>query len=418
MLNYYRIATQFAAPFLPLWLHLRMLKGKEDRGRLRERYGYSNYGRPKGTLLWIHAASVGEANSVLALIQRLKEQFPSLGILLTTGTVTSAALMKQRLPQGVLHQYAPVDTPQATRRFIQHWLPDVAWFVESELWPNLIHAARERYCLMALINARMSERSFYRWKKYLSVAQDMLGAFQICFAQGDADASRLKALGAKNVVINGNIKYDAPPLPCNEAELLSLQGIIGSRPLWLAASTHPGEEIMVAQAHQRVLKSHLNLLTIIVPRHPARGADIARELGAFGAVSVRSLNQPIAPDTAFYIADTLGELGLFYRLCDIAFMGGSLVIHGGQNPLEPAQLACAIISGPYVHNFHDIYYEMQQARVALLAMNSEQLASHVEAMLDKPSLKNDMQDLAKAFVQQKTGASEAIIDMFAPVLAK
>ena len=415
MLLYYKIATSLIAPFVPLWLRFRALRGKEEKGRISERFGYSSYGRPKGTLLWIHAASVGEANSVISLIMQLKKRFPHVHILLTTGTVTSAALMKKRLPAGVLHQYAPVDTPEATERFIRHWLPDVAWFVESELWPNLIDAAKRYYCLMALINARMSERSFRFWQKYRAMAHAMLSSFRLCFAQSEPDALRLRMLGAPQVLVLGNLKYDALILPCDEAELLRMRNEIGARPMWLAASTHPGEEVQIAQAHARLAKKYPNLLTLIVPRHPERGAAIAAELAAFGKAALRSQKQAMHADAAFYIADTLGELGLFYRLAEIVFMGGSLVKHGGQNPLEPAQLACALISGAHTHNFKDMYHELQLVGAVLLARDSASLAAHADMLMMGSGLRADMQKNAKEFVEKQRGASQIIMDMFAPV---
>jgi 3-deoxy-D-manno-octulosonic-acid transferase len=418
MLQYYKFFTYLASPLVPLWLRFRSLRGKEDPGRLKERFGHSSYARPKGILLWIHAASVGEANSVLGLIHQLRKQFPNLGILLTTGTVTSAALMKQHLPDGVLHHYAPVDTPEATQRFMRHWAPDVVWFVESELWPNLIDAAKSYYCLMALINARMSERSFYFWQKYPNVAREMLSSFRLTFAQSEADAARLRALGAKEVLTSGNLKYDAPPLSCNEGELFSLKQLTEGRPLWLAASTHPGEEMMAAKAHQALRKTQPGLLTIIVPRHPGRGAEIARSLGSYGSVALRSRKENITSTTDFYIADTLGELGLFYRLCEIVFMGGSLVVHGGQNPLEPAQLACAILSGPHTTNFRDMYQQLQAAKAALLIHEPQQLAAAINNLLAKPTVRSDMQHNAKQFTQERAGSSQMIIETFAPVFAQ
>ncbi len=402
---------------MPLWLKFRTLRGKEEAGRITERFGKSSYGRPKGKLLWIHASSVGEANSVLALINQTKKQFPQLNILLTTGTVTSAALMKQRLPAGVLHQFAPIDTPEATERFIRHWLPDVVWFVESELWPNLIDAAKRYFCLMALINARMSERSFHNWKKYHNVANEMLSSFQLCFAQSEQDAVRLRALGAQKVMTTGNLKYDAPLLPCDEGELLTMKTALASRSLWLAASTHPSEEKMVAEVHQQLSKMHPNLLTVIVPRHPERGADIARELQAYGKVALRSQKDAITSDTAFYIADTLGELGLFYRLCEIAFMGGSLVKHGGQNPLEPAQLACAILTGIHTHNFRDIYIEMAAQRAVAVVKDTTQLAASLHELFTNAARRGEYQASAKKFAAQKSGSSQQILDIFAPVFA-
>jgi 3-deoxy-D-manno-octulosonic-acid transferase len=415
MLRYYNILSYCLAPLVPWWLKLRALRGKEERGRIAERFGISSYGRPQGMLLWIHAASVGEANSVLTLIHQLRTRFPTVHILLTTGTVTSTALMKQRLPAGVIHQYAPVDTPQATERFIRHWLPDIAWFVESELWPNLVCTARHYFCLMALINARMSTRSFTFWKKHPAAAREMLAGFRIAFAQSEDDASRLRALGIRDVTVNGNLKYDAPVLSCNESELIKMQQMLAGRPIWLAASTHPGEEILIAKAHAMLAKNHPNLLTIIVPRHPDRGTHIARELAAFGQVVQRSTKTPVHKNTAFYIADTLGELGLFYRLSEIVFMGGSLVAHGGQNPLEPAQLACAIIAGTHTHNFADMYREMYTTDAARQIQDTTQLATLVNLLFTNTHMRTDMQNRAKHFVQSRSGASTAIIDLFSPI---
>lgn len=417
MLRYYKIATTIASPLVPLWLRLRAMKGKEERGRLRERFGYSSYARPKGTLLWIHAASVGEANSVIVLIKQLRKQFPKLGLLLTTGTVTSANLMKQRLPSGVLHHYAPVDTPEATRRFIRHWTPEVVWFVESELWPNLIDAAKSYYCLMALINARMSERSFHTWQRYPNVAREMLSSFRLVFAQSETDAARLRALGAKEVLTSGNLKYDAPALSCDEAELVALQQQIAGRPVWVAASTHEGEEMIVAQVHAALAKAFPKLLTIIVPRHAERGETISAQVAGFGKAARRSQKEPVTADTSFYIADTMGELGLFYRVSDIVFMGGSLVPHGGQNPLEPAQLACAILSGAHIHNFRDIYREMEQAKAVIAVKDMLQLAAQLNYLLSKPGARADYQERARKFMQERAGSAQTIIDIFAPVFA-
>lgn len=418
MLPYYKIATAALSPFIPLWLRIRMQMGKEDRARFAERFGEASEERPEGKLLWIHAASVGESNSVLGLIRTLKKRFPALGILLTTGTVTSAALAKKQLPAGVLHHYAPIDTPDATERFVRHWYPDVVWFVESELWPNLIDASKRYFCLMALINARMSERSFATWKKYPNFAREILSSFRICFAQSEQDGARLKELGVGEVIEAGNLKYDAPPLPCNESELVALGKTLDGRKGWLAASTHPGEELLLAKTHARLAKDYPNLLTIIVPRHPHRGAEIASELTKSGKVALRSKEEPIAADTAFYIADTLGELGLFYRLSQIVFMGGSLVTQGGQNPLEPARLSCAILTGPHTHNFSDVYKDMQKAKAAMVIPDEEALAAEIKILFEQFSLLDALQTRAKQFVSEKGGASEAIIAMFAPIFAQ
>ncbi len=367
----YRVLTAFIAPLIVLWLYWRRLCVKEDPARLRERFGFASKPRPEVTLLWLHAASVGEAMSVLLLIEKIRARFPQVKMLLTTGTITSARLMQARLPEGVIHQYAPVDTPQATLKFMRHWKPEFAFWVESEFWPNLVMDADDYQCFMGVINARMSERSFSGWQKHPALIRDMLSRFNMVFAQSAEDAKRLEMLGAKDVLCLGNLKYDAALLPCDEAELVQLAKHVGERPAWLAASTHPGEEALIAETHKLLSATRPTLLTIIAPRHPERGNDIANELKKNWRVAQRSKRESLTADTQFYIADTLGELGLFYRLCDIVFMGGSLVAHGGQNPLEPARLSCAVLTGPHTHNFADMYREMEKIGGCLRVKNAQ-----------------------------------------------
>ena len=411
----YRLITSFVAPLIPLWLQWRKLYGKEDARRLRERYGFTSKPRPKGTLVWLHAASVGESNSVLILIQKIKERYPEIHLLLTTGTVTSANLMQKRLPKDVIHQYVPIDTPSAVRRFIRHWRPDIALWVESELWPNLVMEANEAEAFMGIINGRMSERSFEGWKKRPEMIKPMLSSFNIVFAQTQADAKRLSELGAKDVLCVGNLKYDAAFLPCNEEELIDLQTDTGNRKLWLAASTHPAEEQLIAKTHALLSVTIPNLLTIIVPRHPQRGAEIAASLSNTLKVSLRSQTRSISADTQIYVADTLGELGLFYRLCEIVFMGGSLVKHGGQNPLEPGRLSCAILTGPYTHNFADMYNDMEKAGCCLRVNGPDQLAVQVSKLMGDIAARDRLQSTVKKWMEGKGGTAERLLDEMEPV---
>ena len=408
----YRLATSIVAPLIPLWLRWRKLSGKEDNHRIRERYGYASKPRPKGTLVWLHAASVGESNSVLVLIQKIRDKYPDLHLLLTTGTVTSANLMQKRLPKTVIHQYVPIDTPAATRRFIRHWHPDIAFWVESEFWPNLVMETNEAEAFMGIINGRMSERSFAGWQKRPNIIKPMLSAFNIVFTQTQADGERLKLIGAKDVQCLGNLKYDAAFLPCNEEELIELQSDTADRAVWLAASTHPGEEVLIAKTHALLSVNHPNLLTIIVPRHPGRGVEIAASLPK---AVLRSQSKTITADTKFYIADTLGELGLFYRLSEIVFMGGSLVKHGGQNPLEPGRLSCAILTGPHTDNFADIYREMEQAGCVFRIDSAETLATQISVLLKDDTERSRMQSTVKKWMEGKGGAAERLMEALAPV---
>lgn len=340
----WRVLTGLAAPLAPLLLRQRAARGKEDPARLGERLGRTQVPRPDGRLVWIHGASVGESLSALPLVERL--QADGAAVLVTSGTVTSATMMRMRLPPGALHQFVPLDTPGAVARFLDHWRPDIGLLVESDLWPNLILAAARRGVRLALVNARMSARSAERWRMARDSSTALLDAFSLVLAQDDAIADRFRALGAKDVRVVGSLKADAPPLPVDETALAALRAAIGTRPVLLAAQTHPGEDETLLPAHDRLRERHPDLLTILVPRHPERGPDIAMLCGARPAAR-RGAGEPVTPDTQIYIADTLGELGLFYRLAPFCFLGGTLVPLGGHNPLEPAALSCAVLAGPH-----------------------------------------------------------------------
>ncbi|HTT83410.1 MAG TPA: 3-deoxy-D-manno-octulosonic acid transferase [Rhizomicrobium sp.] len=361
-LRAYRLAATALAPAASLLLRTRARRGKEEIARLSERLGRTDLPRPPGQLIWIHGASIGECLSVLPLIHGLLLQ-PNRNILVTSGTVTSAALMRERLPERAFHQFVPIDTPSAVRRFLDHWRPDAGLFVDSELWPNLLSAASARGIRLALVNGRMSARSFAGWRRAMASARSVLSCFDLCLAQDEASAGRLKLLGAGDVRISGNLKADiqpAPPDPLNLAEHLRA---IGERPVLLAASTHPGEDETILPAHDALRREFPDLLTIIVPRHPSRGEEIAMLCGT-RAVLRRSQPALPAPDTAVYVADTIGELPLFYMLARFAFIGGSLIPHGGQNPLEAARLERAVLAGPHTENFAGAYESLFAAQGA------------------------------------------------------
>lgn len=413
----YAGTARLLTPAIRALLALRRARGKEDPVRLPERLGHAGRPRPEGPLIWLHGASVGEALSALPLIERLLAADPSTSVLVTTGTVTSAKLMAERLPARAFHQFAPVDTPGAVARFLDHWRPDLALWIESELWPNMIRAAAGRGLPMALVNARLSKRSYRRWRLLPGFARELLSAFQLCLAQSPADAERFQALGAREPRSPGNLKYASPPLPADPSALEALRSEIGARPLWLAASTHIGEEAIAAEAHGKLRRRHPTLLTVIVPRHPERGAAIAAELAAAGlAVARRGAQESVSPDTDIYLADTLGELGLFYRLAPIAFVGGSLVPHGGQNLLEPAQLDCAILHGPAVHNFEAIAAAMKAAGATERVHDARGLAAAVDTLLTDPALRDRRAQAAAEVAAGEAGVLDRIMEALAPYL--
>ncbi|MDX5361601.1 MAG: 3-deoxy-D-manno-octulosonic acid transferase [Alphaproteobacteria bacterium] len=416
LLPLYRLATWAAQPFLPGLLARRAARGKEDPTRMAEKLGRYLQGRPAGPLVWLHGASVGEAVSALPLIEALLARDPRLHVLLTTGTRTSAEMMARRLPPRALHQFAPLDAPAAVARFLDHWRPDAGLLLESELWPNLIAMARVRGVPLALVNARLSTRSAARWQ-FPGAPRGLFAAFARILAQDATTAERLKALGARDVAVPGNLKYAAPPLPADPEEVAALDIQLGDRPRWVAASTHPGEETQVLGAHARLRRTAPDALLILVPRHPERGAEVAALARGQGlAVTLRSAGEAIGPATAVHVADTLGELGLFYRAAALAFLGGSLVPHGGQNALEAARLGCAILHGPHIGNFAEIYARLDAAGGAETVADGEALATRIAALAAAPDLLARTGDAARALAVEESGVVDRIVAALAPIL--
>jgi 3-deoxy-D-manno-octulosonic-acid transferase len=373
----WHIAATLAAPLLRWNLRRRIAQGKEESARLPEREGHGA-ARPEGRLIWLHAASVGESLSILPLIEALARRDPALHVLVTTGTVTSARLLPQRLDPAlagrVTHRYAPLDVPAWVARFLDGWRPDAAGFVESELWPNTLAATHARGIPLALLNARISARTAARWGRWApGFARELLGRFRLIMPRSAEDAERLLALGASALAPPGDLKLAAPPLPADDAALAALRGAIGGRPVLLAASTHPGEEAQVLQAAEALRAAWPGLLTILAPRHPHRG----KELGPWP----RRAEGALPGAGPVYVADTMGELGLLYRVAHVAFIGGSLVPHGGQNPLEAARLGCPIAFGPHMQNFGEATAGLLAVGGARQVADAAALAATVADML-------------------------------------
>jgi 3-deoxy-D-manno-octulosonic-acid transferase len=377
MIIAYRLAGRLAAPYLRRFLRRRAARGKEILVRLPERYGVSQVVRPVGTLIWLHAASVGETMSVLPVIQALAGKAE---VLLTTGTVTSAELAAARLPAFARHQFLPLDVPGWGKRFLDHWRPDVAVFVESELWPGLLAECDRRNIPRLLINARISSASVRNWQRVPRLARRILAPFRHVHAQSGGDAENFRRLGLRDVLEWGNLKFFTRPLPVDEMLLAAFRGQV-SGPHWLAASTHPGEEQIILQTHQALLAEFPDLITVIVPRHPERGAEITQ---LAGHAPRRALGE--APQAGqIYVADTLGELGLFFRAAPFAFIGNSLVGHGGHNLIEPAQLGRPVITGPHNENFLEAAARLRAAAALVEVTDSAALTQAVRHWLRQPA---------------------------------
>ncbi|MDA0261775.1 MAG: 3-deoxy-D-manno-octulosonic acid transferase [Proteobacteria bacterium] len=413
ILKIYAASIMLLGPVISLYLWWRGRLGKEDTRRFSERRGIAGRARPAGELLWIHGASVGEALSILPLVDRLLAGRPEMHVLVTTGTVTSAELLAQRLPPRAIHQYVPIDHPRDVRRFLDHWNPQFAIWVESELWPNLISMTARREIPLFLIQGRLSEQSFRRWARFRGIARDLLGRFDMCLAQDEVTAERYRKLGARNICVAGNLKDSAPPLPVNQTERENLAAMLADRPRWIAASTHPGEEEIIAEALVILRKSHPELLTIIAPRHPARGNDVGNIFRSRGfTIARRSAAMPINAGDVF-IVDTIGELGLFYRLAEIAFVGGSLIRHGGQNPMEAARLGCAILHGPHMTNFEAMATALRDATASVEVADAPEIARQVSLLLTDHQRRGELAARAEVVAAQGGAALDRVYELLA-----
>lgn len=408
-----RAAGHAVAPLLPMLLRRRAAQGKEIPERLGERQGHGA-DRPDGPLIWLHAASVGESLSLLPLFSALLAQRPELHLLVTTGTVTSASLLTQRLPPEVaarlIHRFAPMDVPGWVDRFLDGWRPDAVAIAESELWPNRTYALAARRIPTVMVNARISPRSATLWRRWApGLAADLLRHFALVLAQSEDDAARLRALGAADATCWGNLKAAADPLPVDEAKLDSLRARIGGRPVFLASSTHPGEDEVVLAAH-RILTDRLpELLTIIAPRHPQRGPDVA---ALAAPLRVRRRAEGAEPDaeTEIYVADTLGELGLFFRVAGVTLVGASLVPKGGHNPLEPARLGCPVLLGPHTEHFREVADDLLAAGGAARVADAATLAETVTDVLTNPTRGQSMTRAAATIADNAAHLPEKLAD--------
>lgn len=413
----YRVLTTAGGPLIWGYLVWRRARGKEDATRFAERLGRAAVPRPDGSLVWLHGASVGESLSMLPVVARLQAGHPDWTVLVTTGTVTSARLMAERLPAGAIHQYVPADRPAWVRRFLDHWRPDLALWFESEFWPNLLCETATRGIPMVLLNGRVSPSAYRRWDRHRDMIGRLLGCFDLCLGQTDEDTRRLADLGARRAGSAGNLKFAAPPLPAEDAPLFDLRRHLEGRPVWLAASTHPGEEAIAGRVHRTLAGRFPGLLTVVAPRHPERGPAIERELAGQGlTVARRSAGALPEAATEVYIADTLGELGLFYRLADVAFMGKSLVGAGGQNPIEPARLGCAVVQGPNVANFADVAARMEAAGAVRTVADEAALSEAVGNLLGDTAARGRLADAAARFAEAEGGVLDRVMAELEPFL--
>ncbi|WP_163266044.1 lipid IV(A) 3-deoxy-D-manno-octulosonic acid transferase [Chelativorans alearense] len=403
ILTTYRWAGAAAYPLVGGYIAWRVSKGKEDRTRRHERYGRPSQMRPPGPLVWVHAASVGETVAVVGLIEHFLAS--GINIVLTTGTVTSASVAAERLGDRVIHQYVPLDLKPAVSRFLNHWSPDLAIMAESEIWPITILELGARRVPQVLVNGRMSDRSFERWRKRPFLSEALLENIAHVIAQSEVDGERFRKLGARPVTVSGNLKVDTALPPADSKALARLKAAIGTRKVWAAVSTHEGEEKIAAEVHRMLRRRHPDILTVIVPRHPDRAAALKASFAADGLnVVCRSGGEPIGARTDIFLGDTIGEMGLYLQLTEIAFVGRSLTGEGGQNPLEPAMLGTAVLSGLNVQNFRDAYRRLIDCGGARLVRDKQMLAGAVNFLINNDDMRRSMIAAGQTAVEEMSGA--------------
>ncbi|MBS0236164.1 MAG: 3-deoxy-D-manno-octulosonic acid transferase [Proteobacteria bacterium] len=410
LLHLYTLLSYLATPFLPLLVLKRWWHGKEIPGRWLERFGISHTKRPRGKLVWLHAASVGEVNSIVPVINELHKVRPDWHFLITTITVTGNQAALKGLDKTAIIQFLPMDAPPYIALFLRRWQPDLALFVDSEIWPNLLRSIKKHSITLILLNARMSTKSFNKWSNYPKTAATLVQLFDLIFPSTKIDHERFANLGARNITYIGHLKYSTPPLTYNEENLQQLKAQIGLRPVFLCSSIHHGEISVCLSIHSSLRQKYPQLLTIIAPRHPEDGKAIIAAAIKQGINSTqRSKNGKINDKAEIYVADTIGELGLWYRLTPMAFIGGSLIDHGGQNMLEPARLACVPIVGPHIHNFTAIMEEMTTHHTVITCADAAAVAqAAIHLMQDAAALQSYKDNCLKFSASRENILTETI----------
>lgn len=420
MLKYYRFICLNSTFLFQNILNRRVHNGKEDPARVQEKQGLTSFKKPPGRLVWIHGASIGEARSALIIIDRLLSFDPNLHVLLTTTTLTSAKMFTQNLPQRAFHQYYPLDHPLWVNKFLDYWKPDLAIWMESELWPNMLSAIAERHIGSILVNAKMSQKSYSRWKYLRSLLQPCLGAFSYILTQTDLDKVRYEQLGARSIITTGNLKYSARPLSFDKDDLHTLRHALSGRTIWLYASTHKGEEELACRIHRELKAVIPDIITIIVPRHPERSEQIISACSHYGLrFCVRNTYKEIPSEhDDIYLVNTLGELGLFYRLSPLACIGRSFSEDGGggHNPIEAAQLGCAILHGPNVQNLQEIFDDMALADAAICIENERQFVETLRSLLTDREKLTHLQLSGKLLAENKERIIDSVMSVILPLL--
>ena len=402
------------SPLIWLYVHYRCLKGLDDPNRFKERFGCTSLPRPKGRIVWFHSASVGETLSLRSFVNGWHSRYPADNIMITTTTITAAKIVRDQFKGIAIHQFVPFDVTLWVNRFFKHWKPDQAFFVDSELWPNIVHTCKRNNIPVVLLNARLSDRSYKRWKRFPALAASLLNQFKLCLAPGPETEGRLKALGADNVGLMANLKFSVPPLPLSQNYIDYFTPLFTQKNVWIAASTHPGEEELIYCVHHIVKKKLPNLITIIAPRHPHRAEALVKK-ATTQDLCFQTLGAALSDFGANLdgiIVDEIGQLGTFYTLSDIVFMGGSLVPHGGHNPIEPAHFKKPIFYGIHMHNFREVCHVLEQAGARALK-DEDELAEVLYKLFKAPQERIKIGEaLHSILMTQQQGQTQLIEDLW------
>lgn len=418
VIGIYKALMTLAFPILKVtYIRKRKKERKEHPTRFNERLGNYKVPRPQGKLYWMHGASVGESVSMLPLIDKLLKEDPELSILVTTGTLTSAEIMAKRLPKRAFHQFIPFDVPAFAQKLIKHFKPDAVLWFESELWPSLLSEIKKAKIPLVLVNGRISDKSFETWKKFKFVSKELLGCFSLCLGQSEQDKNRLILLGAPKADCVGNLKFAGMPLPIDENKLNVLKEQIGDRPVFLLSSTHNDEEERFALYLPWFKDNVDRVLTIVVPRHPNRGDDIVRMYRCrYFNVAQRSREEDITPETDIYVADTIGEMGLWYALSSISFIGGSLIPHGGQNFMEAARDKNAVLVGPNMQNFAEMMNRARFYDAVYQVGSAEDAVEEAITLFRDENLLRERQEKAYLWTQKEEAVLDGIVNALKRVL--
>ena len=383
MIFFYRIIINFVFLLSPIIIIYRLIKRKEDFNRFKEKFCFFSEKRVKGKIIWFHGASVGELQSIVPLLEKLEKNKEIKKILITSNTLSSSKILQKLKLKKIVHQFFPIDTNFHSNKFLEYWKPSAAFFIDSEIWPNMFLNLKNKDIPITLLNGRITKKSFSRWKVFSNFSKKIFGMFVLCISSSKESKKYLIKLGANNVKLIGNLKFSQSENESHEIKK-GLKKFLLSKRIWCASSTHHSEENFCALVHKDLKKKYKNLLTIIIPRHVERVDSIISELSSL-KLKIHTFNSKIKLDDRIdiFIVDAYGKTKSFYNLCKNIFLGGSLINHGGQNPLEATRYGCNILHGPNVSNFKEIYEFLKKNKISQKINNQNEIKKYLKKLFSK-----------------------------------